>query len=134
MKHMFSMEAIEKTEAEQEALGGEEAVESVADLSDGMPGPEPMPEAGEALQPPEDMDIPEPSFPEGFAVESRSRASVERDIHEARCKVDFNRRRYEGLLSDDPTQRMAIGGYQRAWKSWERRLGYLMDELRKCDH
>ena len=65
--------------------------------------------------------------------ESRSRRSIELDIHEAKCKYDYNMRRYAALMQDDPKQINAIGGYERSARSWKYRLEKLTDELRKCE-
>ena len=65
--------------------------------------------------------------------ESRSRRSIELDMHEAKCRYDYNMRRYATLMRDDPTQINAIGGYERSARSWKHRLEKLTVELRKCE-
>ncbi|MDO4650506.1 MAG: hypothetical protein Q4B26_17850 [Eubacteriales bacterium] len=86
----------------------------------------------------EKEELPMPEATGGIASSEisflgRSRSSIEADLHEAKSKVDYNNKRYAELIRDDPTQINAIGGYERAAKSWGYRVEKLEEELRKCE-
>ena len=79
----------------------------------------------------EELDVSDASVEFIGELDSRKRHDIELDLHEAKAKFDYHTRRQAALAPSGPS--MALGGHERAARSWGYRVTKLRDELEKCE-